>query len=206
MVTIEIRFIKTNGTWREVANAARTTVNMNPGIGEPSSSWKRRILMAEHSPIRKLKVNWLWEKIKYWVSVHFVRHKVGIEHFVSTQRSDRTGVNRDEKSQGALVNHEVEANAHAIINISRKRRCRQASKETRDAWNAFLKKLELYEPELVSVCVPECVYRNGFCPEMKSCGWNKTKEFEEELKKYLQGFEKQINKNTSIFKKMGLNK
>ena len=202
---MKIDFIKIHGTWREIADAARTTVNMDKGTGEPSSRWKRRILMAEHSPIRKLKVNWLWEKIKYWVSVHFVRHKVGIEHFVSTQRSDRTGVNRDEKPQGALVNHEVEANAHAIINISRKRRCRQASKETRDAWNAFLKKLELYEPELVSVCVPECVYRNGFCPEMKSCGWNKTKEFEEELKKYLQGFEKQINKNTSIFLKMELN-
>lgn len=198
---MKIDFIKIHGTWREIADAARTTVNMDKGTGEPSSRWKRRLLLSEHSPIRKLKISWMWKKIKYWVSVHFVRHKIGVEHFVSTQRTDRTGIDRDQRPQGAFVDHEVEANAHAIINISRKRRCRQASKETRDAWNNFLEELAKHEPELASVCVAECVYRNGFCPEMKSCGWNHTKEFEEELQRYLEGMEGQINKNTNIFKK-----
>ena len=39
--------------------------------------------------------------------------------------------------------------------------------------------------------VRECVYRYGLCPEMFSCGYNKTKAFEKELADYLQGFQEQ---------------
>ena len=45
--------LKILGTWRDVANAARTTIGQEAGEGEPSSKWKRRMLLAEHSPIRK---------------------------------------------------------------------------------------------------------------------------------------------------------
>lgn len=165
---VEILGIK--GTWREVADAARTTVGLPPGEGEPSAKWKRQILLAEHSPIRKLIVKWRWYDLPYWVSVHFVRHKIGIEHWVRTQRTDRTGIDRNNLPQRALVTHECEANAQAIINISRKRLCKQAAKETREAWKAFLRELKQYLPELVEVCAPECIYR-GFCPELKSCGF-----------------------------------
>lgn len=131
--------------------------------------------------------------------IRFVRHKIGIEHFVSSQRNDRqNNYDRNTAPQSALVIHECEANAQAIINISRKRLCKQASSETREAWQNFLESIKNIEPELYSVCVPECVYRNGFCPEFKSCGYNHTEEFEEELKKYIQGFEKQINNKTNI--------
>lgn len=164
------------GTWREVADAARTTVGMEKGEGEPSSAWKRKMLLAEHSPIRQLGVKWKWSGLKYWVSVHFVRHKVGIEHFVRTQRTDRTGKDRDPIAQSAPVDHECLANAQAIINISRKRLCRQASHETQAAWRAFLDALAAHEPELAGVCVPECVYR-GFCPEMKCCGYCQTDDY-----------------------------
>ena len=51
-------------------------------------------------------------------------------------------------------------------------------------WKEFLNELKIHEPELVSVCVPECVYRGGICPEFKSCGWNKTEEFKYMLEKY----------------------
>jgi hypothetical protein len=128
-------------------------------------------------------IKWKWKELKYWVSVHFVRHKIGIEHFISTQRSDRTGINRDQSLQSALVDHECIANAQTIINISRKRLCNQASKETKEAWQLLLEKIKEKEPELFEICVPECVYR-GFCPEIKSCGWSNSKEFKEKLEKY----------------------
>ena len=70
-----ISFLRTKGTWREVADAARTTIRQSEGEGEPSSRWKKRILLAEHSPIRKLCFNLKWENLPYWVSVHIVRHK-----------------------------------------------------------------------------------------------------------------------------------
>jgi hypothetical protein len=183
---MKVEFVDVKGTWREVADAARTTIGMEKGQKDPSPAWKRKMLLSEHSPIRQLSVKWKWKNLKYWVSVHFVRHKIGIEHFVSTQRTDRTGKDRDMIFQSALVTHECIADAQAIINISRKRLCSQASTETKTAWKAFLKELKKKEPAIESVCVPECVYR-GFCPEIKSCNYDKTSAYQKELERYRSG-------------------
>jgi hypothetical protein len=180
---MKVESVEVKGSWREVADAARTTIGMDKGEKDPSSAWKRKMLLSEHSPIRQLSVKWKWKSLKYWVSVHFVRHKIGIEHFVSTQRTDRTGKNRDKSFQSAPVTHECIADAQAIINISRKRLCLLASQETTSAWKAFLKELKKKEPELAGVCVPECVYR-GFCPEIKSCNFYQTPAFKKELEIY----------------------
>jgi len=83
------------------------------------------------------------------------------------------------------VEHEFEANTQAIINMSRKRLCNQASKETKEAWELFLEENVQKElPELKEVCVRECVYR-GFCPELYPCGYSETKEFRSERKEYV---------------------
>lgn len=183
---VTLKYFKSRFSWRDVADAARTTIRMEEGDKEPSSAWKRRILLSEHSPIRQMIFKWKWVNLKYWVSVHFVRHKIGIEHFVSTQRTDRTGVNRDENPQAAPVHHECFANAQALIFISRKRLCRQASTETTAAWRLVLDEVKKCEPELFSVCVPECVYR-GFCPEFKCCGYAETEAFQKALHAYRTG-------------------
>ena len=194
-MNITLRNYKDN--WQDVKNATMNTIGKDKGA-YPSSDWKRRLLLSEHSPIRKLHIGWKWSDLKYWVSVHLVRHKYGIEHFVSTQRTDRTGISRDEMPQNSLVNHECEANAQALINISRKRLCHCASLETRQAWQQVKSEIALVEPELASVMVKECVYRNGLCPEMFTCGYNKTKLFEEELKEYTNIVKGQINDKTNI--------
>lgn len=181
---LEISKSSVLGTWRDVADSANTTVNKAEGIKEPPSSWKRRILLAEHSPIRQMFFKWKWENLLSWVSVHFVRHKIGIEHFVRSQRTDRTGIDRNILTQGELISHECIADFQAMINISRKRLCNLASLETREAWEKVLEKIKTKEPELYSVCVKECVYR-GFCPEMKSCGFSKTSEYENLRKNYI---------------------
>lgn len=179
-------FLGTRGTWRDVADAANTTINKEAGIKEPSSQWKRRMLLCEHSPIRQLFVKCKWYELKSWVSVHFVRHKIGIEHWVRTQRTDRTNINRDELPQSNAVEHEFMADAQAMINISRRRLCNQASKETREAWQAVLEAIKEKEPELYKACVPDCVYR-GWCYEFKSCGYHKTAQYQERLTEYRQG-------------------
>ncbi len=178
-----VKFLNVKGTWREVADAARTTIRLEEGTKEPSSKWKKRILLAEHSPIRKLNFNWKWLDLPYWVSVHFVRHKYGIEHFVSTQRSDRTGEDRTAKTQDAPVMHECFANAQAVMFISRRRLCNQASPETRAAWRLVVDEIAKVEPEVASCCVPECVYR-GFCPEFKCCGFVNTPQYKEMAERY----------------------
>lgn len=169
--------------WAKVKEAARTTISKEGSGKYPDDSWKKTILLAEHSPIRRIRFSWTWTNLKSWVSVHFVRHKIGIEHWVSTQRSDRTGVDRDSKRQDSPVNHACEADAQALINISRKRLCAQAAPETRAAWKEVINDLEVWDPVLASVMVPECIYR-GFCPEFKSCGYCDTEDFKIKLEQY----------------------
>lgn len=147
--------------------------------------WKNMILASEHSPIRSLIFSWQWENLPYWVSNHFVRHKIGIEHYVQSQRNDRQKLyNREEAPQKSPVTHRCVANAQAIINISKVRLCRKASPETMSAWKSMLFNLEMVCPEIVQFCKPSCVYRNGICPEPKSCGYNNTQAFLKETAKY----------------------
>ena len=178
-------------SWKRVLNAARRTIGKQPLDKEPSNSWKAKILLAEHSPIRLLEYDWTWGDIMQWVTTHLVRHHEGVEKFVHSQRGDRRPLleeynvkSRNELPQGALNDMDMTANAQALINISRKRLCSCASKETREAWKQVKDEIAKKDPILASKMVPECLYR-GFCPEwMNSCGYSKTKKFEEDLKEY----------------------
>ncbi|MDC7224644.1 MAG: thymidylate synthase ThyX [Spirochaetales bacterium] len=178
--------LKIKGSWRDVADSARTTINREPGTKEPTSAWKRKMLLAEHSPIRQMFISAKWGDLPYWVSVHIVRHKIGIEHWVRTQRSDRTGTDRGQNLQSAEVEHEILASYQAMITISRKRLCHQASPETREAWTLLTEEVKKADPELYQACVPDCVYR-GWCMEYKSCGYHKTEAFRKALAAYREG-------------------
>jgi len=76
-------------SWNRALNAARRTVGKSALKKEPSDSWKAKMLLAEHSPIRLVEYEWTWEQIPQWVTVHFTRHHIGCEKFVHTQRPDR---------------------------------------------------------------------------------------------------------------------
>lgn len=175
-------------SWKRVLNAARRTIGKKPLNKEPSNSWKAKILLAEHSPIRLLEFDWTWSFIQQWVTTHLVRHHEGCEKFVHSQRVDRNlalaGLSRDDLPQGLLNDMDMTANAQALINISRKRLCSCASKETRDAWKQVIEEIRKIDPVLADKCVPECLYR-GFCPEfMNPCGYAETKKYQMDLEKY----------------------
>lgn len=155
--------------WKCVMNLARQTANKKPLDKIPSDKFMDQILNSEHSPIRALIFQIDLIDIPYWVSVHLVRHKNGVEHFITTQRSDRTGENRDNKPQSAPVTHTMIINAQAIINISRKRLCGKASKETRDVWRMVKHEMKNIDPILHSYMVPNCIYRGGICFEPEPC-------------------------------------
>jgi hypothetical protein len=134
----------------------------------PSEDWIKRLVEAEHSPIRELTFGIKME-IPYWVSVHFTRHHIGVNHYVQTQRSDRTGVPRERLPQGELVSHVMSINAQELINMAHKRLCKQASPETRAVMKEIVKQVVQVAPYMKDVLVPMCVYRNGKCTEMFSC-------------------------------------
>lgn len=177
--------------WNRALNAARRTIGKSPLDKEPSDSWEAKMLLAEHSPIRLVEFEWTWEGIKQWVTTHIVRHHEGCEKMVHSQRGDRRSILeeygidiRDKLPQGAFNDMDMTANAQALINISRKRLCNCASKETREAWKQVQEAIRRVDPIMAEKMVPECIYR-GFCPEfMKPCGYSKTSQFEKALKKY----------------------
>jgi len=182
--------------WSEVLDAARFTVNKSDLGKEPSDVFKTKITTAEHSPIRSLIFEITLYNIPTWVSQHIARHDAfaghnvregaSDTHYVATQRSDRTGVDRSGLSQEELVDHRILLNAQDLITISRKRLCNCASPETRFVWQKVKEEIRKIEPELASRMVRECVYR-GFCPEMKPCGFNRTQDYNDELFNYRIG-------------------
>lgn len=194
--------------WIRVVNAARRTWGKKPIDHEPSDKFKKKILLAEHSPIRLLEYDFTIEDVRQWVTVHLVRHHEGCEKFVHSQRQDinnqievltkevinvlrEAGLSRDgwkERDylfQGQCNDMDMTCNAQAFINISRKRLCKGCpSPETRMAWEIVIEKLSEIDPILAEKCVPECVYR-GFCPELdRCCGYCNTNAYKERLKKY----------------------
>lgn len=157
-------------SWTDVLNAARFTQRKSLRSGEPSIKFKKKIIKAEHSPLRCLMFNIDLYDIPRYVSDHLVRH-VHAQPFVSTGRSDvlKENLPREEQKMTDLYNTRLFLNAQEIIAISRVRLCNRAEKETRRIWNLVVEELRKQEPELAAACVPQCVYR-GFCPEFNSCG------------------------------------
>lgn len=171
--------------WEWAKRAALKTMGLKPKTKEPTDSWKAKMLLAEHSPIRNVTYYISFTNIRQWVSVHIVRHWLGFIPFVHTQREDRRVLDcsRDELPQGSLNDMDVMANAQALINISRKRLCNKASKETREAWEKAKEAVGKVDPIMADKMVRNCVYR-GFCPELECCGYCNTKKFQEELENY----------------------
>ena len=174
-------------SWADVLNAARFTQgrDMFPRDFNPSDRFKRQIIRAEHSPLRCLMFNIDFYDIPYYVSVHLVRH-VHAQPFVSSSRPDVNMENapRAEQKKVDPVNMRLFLNAQEIINISKVRLCTKAEKETRIIWQAVISKLEMTEPILAHACWPSCIYR-GICPEIKSCGYIKTKAYTEDYDEYI---------------------
>ena len=156
--------------WMKIKSACMTTISKEAGK-EPTQEWKRRLLLCEHSPIRRGTISWKFDEIPYCISTHFVRHHEGVEKWVGTERADRTEIkDRSQRSQMDMVPMEMEANIQAIINISRKRLCTSADPLTIKYWKAVLEAIKEYDEDIYWACVPECV-RCGGCPEYKSCGY-----------------------------------
>lgn len=171
-------------SWKRALNAARRTIGKEPIDKEPSKNWKAKVLLAEHSPIKLVEYNICFKNLRQWVGVHILRHDYTLP-FIHTQREDRRKLNcsRDELPQGTPNDQDFVVNAQTLKNISRKRLCTCASKETREAWNMVKDEIAKQDEVMADKMVRNCVYC-GFCPEMQCCGFVNTPKFQEELEKY----------------------
>lgn len=171
-------------SWKRALNAARRTIGKEPIDKEPSKNWKAKVLLAEHSPIKLVEYNICFKNLRQWVGVHILRHDYTLP-FIHTQREDRRKLNcsRDKLPQGTPNDQDFVVNAQTLKNISRKRLCTCASKETREAWNMVKDEIAKQDEVMADKMVRNCVYC-GFCPEMQCCGFVNTPKFQEELEKY----------------------
>jgi len=168
---------------QECGRVARATQGLTGNIVS-LKTWKRW-LRAEHSMIRVFLLSIEMFDIPSYVSVHLVRHKIGVEHFVRSQRPtamNPVDYNRRKAPQDVLVNHIMILNPQALINISRKRLCNKADPVTRKLWylvrEVISRHSNPYMAAIASVMVPDCIYRGG-CHEIVPCG----KEVDLPLKK-----------------------
>ena len=134
----------------------------------------RQIYAALHSPARSQIYKVTLHDIPTFVSVSFTRHKFGAEHFVKSNREDRPGHTGD-KGRWQPVNHILIVNAEELIRMAHRRLCGQAHEEARKLMAMIRDSIALIDPDLASLMVPLCIYRNGLCDELPHpCVFNKT--------------------------------
>lgn len=133
-------------------------------IGKESGVSLENLAKCEHSPLRTQMFCVRMYEIPTYVSIHFVRHKIGVEHFVKSNRPDRGG---DEIThRNSPVNHLMFCNAHSLIHMARRRLCFQASSGTREV----MQRIKIASPQwLYPYLVKECTYRGGMCHELRQC-------------------------------------
>lgn len=129
----------------------------------------KKMYDAEHSPIRCRMFFIEIRNIPTFVCNHFVRHKVGVEFFCLSHRSDRCKVPDEQSNRLTPTSFSMLINAQALINMARKRLCKKASEETRKVMELIKDTIGEIDPLLALRLVPDCVYR-GSCHEIQPCG------------------------------------
>ena len=137
-----------------------------PGM-TASTMTLEKIYLCEHSPARTQQFWIELRGIPTFVSVHLVRHKFGVEHFVESNRDDRGGTGAEDRY--TPVNHGMDINAIALKNMSLKRLCYASHKTTVANWMRVKRGMKDVDPALAAVMVPACV-QYGYCPELRECG------------------------------------
>lgn len=165
---VELLRYPTEESWRWAKTCTLNTIG-KISLSAPTEEWKRKLLKAEHSPLREL---WFGIRmtIPYYVSTHFVRHHIGVNHYIQTQRNDRQKLyDRAQAPQGALVSHIMSVNAQELVFMSHKRLCNQADAFTKAVMKEIVRQVLVVCPEFEEVLVPLCKYRNGKCTEFYPC-------------------------------------
>lgn len=173
--------------WQQVRDRARRTVGKESLGSAVSASFKAELCVSEHSPLRELRFVLHFRGIPTYIAQQFSRHRISlqnpgdyqyleeniapadVEHYVRTQRSDRTGEARG--SQEAPIDYDCIINAQGLIDMSKKRLCMAADPKAHALWLEVKKGVAVLEPMLAAMLVPSCLYR-GFCPEVRmNCAW-----------------------------------
>ena len=156
--------------WTLIKNECRQTINLKDSSKTPNDEWKKKLLICRHSPLRTGTMIVHIDDLEFFAHVHLVRHQF-ITPFVGTSRDDRNndGIPRSEKSQTDPISMDLMMNVESLMNISEKRLCMCASKETRGVWNKVVEEVGKYDENLAWACVPSCVAKGGCVEPFSDC-------------------------------------
>lgn len=166
----------TEKDWLAVKERALVTAGLkvkNP----PDMAWKKSILEARHSPIRRLRFAFFFEEIPYWVAMHLRTHVHDCPNgdefapYIKSQRNDRQDkYERGKAPQDQPVNMIIDMSGEQLMNLANKRLCAQASAETQAVVWQMCQQVICFCPEFEDFLVPMCDYHGGVCHEMYPCG------------------------------------
>jgi thymidylate synthase ThyX len=124
-----------------------------------------------HSPVRAVIYRFYFEGVPTFVSVHLVRHHIGVQPYVQSQREDKTKIPREDRRQTDLVNMLFDINPNGLLSIAKARLCSKASIETREVVIAIKKALEggdEYDKAVAAYMMAPCEWYKQ-CFEMRPC-------------------------------------
>lgn len=138
-----------------------------------------KMILSEHSPSRIVRYLIKIENIPYYAHVHLIRHNVGVQFYVLSQRDDggfQEVTPRDDIPQGAMITMYLDANVQGLLNIAKFRSCYKAHRIVQSFINKL--KIALYESEnsdeydhmLGKLLLKRCEWNGGYCQEPKPCG------------------------------------
>ena len=167
--------------WDEAYRAALATQGIDSQGKFPSMDWRIRSLMAEHSQVKLVEFHLSLKHLMQFVGVHLIRHPYLLP-FVHSQRIDRDQKEEIERftqkfmsvleedikndpdfnprwvlPQGTQNDHDFYLNAQTFVNISRKRLCSCASKETRQVVQLVKERIKEVDPAVYHCMVRQCV-------------------------------------------------
>lgn len=171
-MNIEVLEYPTEKDWLAAKRRALVTVGKTP-INPPDYDWKVKMLKCRHSPIRKLNFSFYITNVPYWLQTELVRHHIGIEKYVKSQRDDRNDneIPRGKKPQDAPVNMIIDVNAESLLTLMNKRLCGCATKEMQKLMMMIRKEVIKTNQEFERFMVPMCLHLRG-CNEFVSCKGN----------------------------------
>ena len=163
--------------WQLIADRAAFTQGM-PSF-DITERFLRDAIISRHSIIRSAIFRVTVFGLPYYSHVHFIRHHVGHDHSVRSQRPDSMNpvkYDRRKAPQDSPVDWSDELNMEALFTMMEKRLCKQADPVTRNIaqdikWAFVSYPNDLYMNLVGEYCLPQCEWRGGFCPEaFRSCG------------------------------------
>ena len=138
---------------------------------QPTDEFIHKILRARHSPAKEIVFKFVLRDVPYWVSVHLVRHNIGVNWYVESQRNDRQNkYDRNSARQDTPITMRCTVNALELMHIANMRLCSKASKETHDLVQTMCFLVENEFPAIKGLLVPMCEYQGGRCDEINTCG------------------------------------